>query len=69
MKAETKAAITAESRCSRSEVATPVATIDSPSAMITNSWKRSVKCSLTMSQASALIRFIRGTQNRASGPE
>ena len=46
----------------------PVTTIDSPSARITNSWKRSAKWPVSSSHADIATRLIPGTQNVHSGP-
>ena len=43
-------------------VVEPVITIDSPSAMMMKSWKRSAKCPLPTSHASGVNRGSPGTQ-------
>ena len=51
-----------EPKPSTSEAVAPVITIDSPRAMITKSWKRSVKCSLATFHVSWPSRFIPGSR-------
>ena len=64
--ATTKASVRAASSSSSAVVA-PVITIDSPSAMMMKSWKRSAKCSEPTSQASGVTRGRPGTQNVIRG--
>ena len=45
----------------------PVTTIDSPSAMITNSWKRSAKCEPSIVHSSRSLPPSRGVQYRRNG--
>ena len=47
---------------SRSAVVAPVITIDSPSAMMMKSWKRSAKCDVSTSHVSLVRRGRPGTQ-------
>ena len=45
----------------------PVRTIDSPSAMMTKSWKRSAKCAVCTFQAADATGLRPGTRNTTSG--
>ena len=60
-------AITRAGVSSSCDVVAPVTTIDSPSAMMTNSWNRSAKCSVPTSHASGASRGRQGTQKVTSG--
>ena len=47
---------------SAADAVAPVTTIDSPSAMMTNSWNRSAKCAVSISQSVVADRPSRGVQ-------